>query len=170
MTGVGDDDPIAAAPPRKSAAALRTIGELAAETGIATHVLRYWERNVPALQPMRLAGGRRYYRAEDAALVRRLHRLVTVEGYTLEGAARAATERSDSDGIKAGDGGRNPSASAAAVVAPSAPAASVPPIPPLFAPAVGALFAQAANGVAGAGVPRDRIVALRDRLKAALAA
>jgi DNA-binding transcriptional MerR regulator len=72
----------------KQAGALRTIGELADETGIAQHVLRYWERNVPALKPLRRAG-RRYYRPEDAALVRRLHHLVSVEGYTLEGAARA---------------------------------------------------------------------------------
>lgn len=72
----------------KHAGALRTIGELAEETGIAQHVLRYWERNVPALKPLRRAG-RRYYRSEDAALVRRLHHLVAVEGYTLEGAARA---------------------------------------------------------------------------------
>jgi DNA-binding transcriptional MerR regulator len=72
----------------KQAGALRTIGELAAETGIAPHILRYWERNVPALKPLRRAG-RRYYRAEDAALVRRLHHLVAVDGYTLEGAAKA---------------------------------------------------------------------------------
>jgi DNA-binding transcriptional MerR regulator len=73
----------------KAINALRTIGELAAETGIATHVLRYWERTVPALKPLRRSGGRRYYRAEDVALVRELHRLVSIEGYTLEGAARA---------------------------------------------------------------------------------
>ncbi len=79
--------------PGKAADALRTIGELAEETGIATHVLRYWERTVPALKPLRRAGGRRYYRAEDAALVRRLHHLVSIEGYTLEGAARAVGTR-----------------------------------------------------------------------------
>lgn len=73
----------------KDPAALRTIGELAEETGIAPHVLRYWERMVPALKPVRRAGARRYYRPEDSTLVRRLHHLVSVEGYTLEGAARA---------------------------------------------------------------------------------
>jgi DNA-binding transcriptional MerR regulator len=73
----------------KTPTALRTIGELAAETGIATHVLRYWEKSVAALKPLRRSGGRRYYRSEDAALIRRLHHLVSVEGYTLDGAARA---------------------------------------------------------------------------------
>lgn len=77
----------------KTSTALRTIGELAAETGIAAHVLRYWEKNVSALKPLRRSGGRRYYRAEDAALIRRLHHLVSVEGYTLDGAARAVGGR-----------------------------------------------------------------------------
>lgn len=80
----------------KDPAALRTIGELAEETGIAPHVLRYWERMIPALKPVRRAGARRYYRPEDTALVRRLHHLVSVEGYTLDGAARAV------NGMKAG--------------------------------------------------------------------
>ncbi len=70
--------------------ALKTIGEVAEDTGIAAHILRYWERNVAALKPLRRAGGRRYYRTADVDFVRALHRLVTEEGYTLEGAARAA--------------------------------------------------------------------------------
>ena len=82
-----------AASDTKTSGALRTIGELAAETGIATHVLRYWEKNVAALKPLRRSGGRRYYRPEDAALIRRLHHLVSVEGYTLDGAARAVGGR-----------------------------------------------------------------------------
>jgi DNA-binding transcriptional MerR regulator len=71
--------------------ALKTIGEVTAETGIAAHILRYWERNVAALKPLRRAGGRRYYRPADIAMVRQLHRLVTEQGYTLEGAARAVS-------------------------------------------------------------------------------
>ncbi len=77
----------------KAPDALRTIGEVAVETGIAPHILRYWERNVAELQPLRRAGGRRYFRAEDIALVRRLHQLVAADGYTLEGAARAVRSR-----------------------------------------------------------------------------
>lgn len=75
-------------PVSKAPDALRTIGEVSADTGIATHILRYWERNVADLQPLRRAG-RRYYRAADVALVQRLHALVAEQGYTLEGAARA---------------------------------------------------------------------------------
>lgn len=77
-----------AGPARKAPDALRTIGEVAVETGIAPHILRYWEQVVPALKPLRRAGGRRYFRPEDVALVRRLSDLVSRQGYTLEGAAR----------------------------------------------------------------------------------
>ena len=73
----------------KDAGALRTIGEVASATGIKTHVLRYWEQQFPQLKPMKRSGGRRYYRAEDVALVERIDRLVNREGYTLKGAKAA---------------------------------------------------------------------------------
>lgn len=126
----------------KSDKALRTIGELAAETGIPPHVLRYWERNVPVLRPVRLAGGRRYYRAEDVAMVRRLHHLVTVDGYTLEGAARAVKTSARTVA----------SAPRPAVEAPLAPTYAMP------------------DAAASAALSREALIALRDRLKAALAA
>ena len=41
------------------------------------------------LEPLKRSGGRRYYRAEDVALVERIDRLVNREGYTLRGAKAA---------------------------------------------------------------------------------
>ncbi|MBX7540183.1 MerR family transcriptional regulator [Qipengyuania sphaerica] len=73
----------------KEEGALRTIGEVASATGIKTHVLRYWEQQFPQLKPLKRSGGRRYYRAEDVALVERIDRLVNREGYTLKGAKAA---------------------------------------------------------------------------------
>jgi DNA-binding transcriptional MerR regulator len=64
---------------------LRTIGELSAETGLPHHVLRYWETRFPSLRPLTRAGNRRYYRPEDAALVRRIDALLNREGYTIRG-------------------------------------------------------------------------------------
>ncbi|KQU61650.1 MerR family transcriptional regulator [Sphingomonas sp. Leaf339] len=72
-------------PTPKANGALRTIGELSAETGLPHHVLRYWETRFPSLKPMQRAGNRRYYRPEDAALVRRIDRLLNHEGYTIRG-------------------------------------------------------------------------------------
>lgn len=76
---------MSAAPPGKAAGAFRTIGEVAAETGVAPHVLRYWESSFPQLRPVTRAGGRRHYRPEDVALVRRIQRLLGAEGYTVRG-------------------------------------------------------------------------------------
>lgn len=69
----------------KAEGAFRTIGELARETGLAQHVLRYWETRFPQLRPLQRAGNRRYYRAEDVALVRRIDALLNREGYTVRG-------------------------------------------------------------------------------------
>lgn len=79
-------------PAGKGADALRTIGEVAEEIGRPTHILRYWEKRFVQLRPLQRAGNRRYYRPHDVALVKRIHRLLGDEGYTLDGAARALAE------------------------------------------------------------------------------
>lgn len=69
----------------KSASAFRTIGELADELGLPQHILRYWETRFPQLRPLQRAGNRRYYRAEDVALAKRIDGLLNREGYTVKG-------------------------------------------------------------------------------------
>ena len=69
----------------KSPDAFRTIGELSEELGIAQHILRYWETRFPQLKPLQRAGNRRYYRPADVELVKRIHRLLNQEGYTVRG-------------------------------------------------------------------------------------
>jgi DNA-binding transcriptional MerR regulator len=69
----------------KSVAAFRTIGEVAAATGVAPHVLRYWEARFPQLRPVTRAGNRRYYRPDDVRLIARIDRLLHHDGYTLRG-------------------------------------------------------------------------------------
>lgn len=76
----------------KAAGALRTIGELAAEIGRPQHILRYWETRFPQLKPLTRAGNRRYYRPDDVALVRRIHHLLSEEGYTIRGVQRLLAE------------------------------------------------------------------------------
>jgi DNA-binding transcriptional MerR regulator len=81
------------APAEKAPGAFRTIGEVAAETGVAAHILRYWEGRFPQLRPVQRAGGRRHYRPEDVALVRRIDAMLGREGYTIAGVqARLAAE------------------------------------------------------------------------------
>lgn len=73
----------------KSAGAMLAIGELADRIGVPTHVLRYWETRFPQLKPLQRSGRRRYYRAEDVALAERIHHLLHVQGFTVEGARKA---------------------------------------------------------------------------------
>ena len=70
----------------KSTEAFRTIGEMAQQLGVKTHILRYWEEQFPMLSPLKRAGGRRHYRPGDVALLVTIHRLLGHEGYTIKGA------------------------------------------------------------------------------------
>ena len=69
----------------KSAAAFRTISEVAKELDLPQHVLRFWETKFQVIKPMKRGGGRRYYRPEDVDLLRRIRSLLYVEGYTIKG-------------------------------------------------------------------------------------
>jgi DNA-binding transcriptional MerR regulator len=80
----------------KSPDALKTIGELSQELGVAQHILRYWETKFPQLKPMQRAGNRRYYRAADVELARRIHRLLNVEGYTVRGVQKLLRDKNAS--------------------------------------------------------------------------
>ncbi|SNT21133.1 MerR family transcriptional regulator [Sphingopyxis indica] len=75
----------------KAAGAMLAIGELADRIGVPTHVLRYWETRFPQLKPLQRSGRRRYYRADDVALAERIHHLLHVQGFTVEGARKALT-------------------------------------------------------------------------------
>ena len=91
----GDEPRIDATEP-KAEDALRTIGELAEELGIKPHILRYWEKQFAELAPLKRAGGRRHYRAEDVATVRAIDRLINERGFTVKGAKKAlAATRSE---------------------------------------------------------------------------
>lgn len=120
----------------KSDTAFRTISEAADEIGVQAHVLRFWETRFPQLQPLKRAGGRRYYRPADMALLRQIKGLLHDGGMTIRGAQLAL----------AGKG--------VAVEAPP------PPPPPVATPATSAAPA----------VDRAALVAIRNRLAAALAA
>ena len=77
--------------------AFRTIGEVAQLLGVRQHVLRYWEDQFPQLRPLTRAGGRRYYRPEDVALVAEINRLLHTEGFTIRGARQFLSARAGTD-------------------------------------------------------------------------
>jgi DNA-binding transcriptional MerR regulator len=69
----------------KSATAYRTTGEVAAALDLPAHVLRFWEGKFPQLQPLKRAGGRRYYRPQDVELLRHIRQCLYQQGYTIRG-------------------------------------------------------------------------------------
>ena len=126
---------------QKDPGALLTIGELSQELGVAQHILRYWETRFPQLKPMQRAGNRRYYRPADVELARKINRLLNQEGYTVRGVQKLLR---DSAGDR-GDVFETP----AALPGETADAA-----------------AQTSDEPAGVDV--FRLIALRNRLAAAL--
>ncbi|APH54312.1 Transcriptional regulator, MerR family [Granulibacter bethesdensis] len=77
---------------RKSPTAFRTISEVADELHIPQHVLRFWETKFPQVKPLKRGGGRRYYRPDDIALLRRISDLLYIQGYTIKGVQRLLRE------------------------------------------------------------------------------
>ena len=125
----------------KAPDAFRTIGELSQELGVPQHILRYWESKFPQLRPLQRAGNRRYYRAADVALARRIHMLLNHDGYTVRGVQKLLVDKA----------APSPSATPDPVRAPT----PLPPTPP---------------AAVTASLDIDRLVHLRDRLSAALSA
>lgn len=69
----------------KSPDAFRTISEVAESLDTPAHVLRFWESRFPQIKPVKRAGGRRYYRPADVALLTGIKRLLHDEGLTIRG-------------------------------------------------------------------------------------
>src|SRR6195952_1302574 len=82
----------ARAKPKKAPNAFRTISEVADELHIPQHVLRFWETKFPQVKPRKRGGGRRYYRPDDIALLRRVSDLLYIQGYTIKGVQRLLRE------------------------------------------------------------------------------
>src|SRR5271155_4259053 len=74
--------------PKKAPNAFRTISEVADDLHIPQHVLRFWETKFPQVKPLKRGGGRRYYRPDDIALLRRISDLLYIQGYTIKGVQR----------------------------------------------------------------------------------
>lgn len=77
----------------KSPDAFRTISEVAEHLDTPAHVLRFWESRFPQIRPVKRAGGRRYYRPSDVALLIGIKRLLHDEGMTIRGVQKILREQ-----------------------------------------------------------------------------
>ena len=88
----------------KGPEAFRTISEAADELSVPQHVLRFWETKFAFIRPMKRAGGRRFYRPSDIAVLRGVRRLLHDEGYTIKGVQRLHREQGVRRLVTAGEG------------------------------------------------------------------
>lgn len=76
----------------KSPEAFRTISEVSEVLETPAHVLRFWETRFPQIRPVKRAGGRRYYRPSDVALLQGIKRLLHEDGMTIRGVQKLLRE------------------------------------------------------------------------------
>ena len=88
----------------KGPEAFRTISEAADELQVPQHVLRFWETKFAFIRPMKRAGGRRFYRPHDIAVLQGVRRLLHDEGYTIKGVQRLHREQGVGRLVTAGQG------------------------------------------------------------------
>ena len=70
-----------------------TVGEVAAELGEQTSLVRFWSNTLSKfIKPARNAKGNRLFTKEDLDTFRRLHYLIKDKGLTLAGAERNIKE------------------------------------------------------------------------------
>jgi DNA-binding transcriptional MerR regulator len=128
---------------RKAASAFRTISEVADDLDVQQHVLRFWETKFSQVKPLKRGGGRRYYRPEDVALLKKIHNLLYTEGYTIKGVQKLLKGQGKQQAVAdmdlpaqavkpAANQAGTPASQAApqAAAAPRQPAMQMPPIEP----------------------------------------
>ncbi len=77
----------------KSREAFRTISEVSDRLDTPAHVLRFWETKFTQIKPVKRAGGRRYYRPDDIALLGGIKTLLHDQGMTIKGVQKMLREQ-----------------------------------------------------------------------------
>lgn len=88
----------------KSPEAFRTISEVSDWLDTPAHVLRFWESKFSQIKPVKRAGGRRYYRPEDMALLAGIKRLLHEQGMTIKGVQKLLREQGIRHVVAIGEG------------------------------------------------------------------
>lgn len=147
----------------KSPDAYRTISEAAEEAGLPAHVLRFWETKFSQLKPVKRAGGRRFYRPQDVNLLKGLKQLLHEEGLTIKGAQKYLKDHGVSAVSAIGDGRQDGSLS----VEPPSQSETRDAEESRTEPAMFADVTREtdAGSVRQAGIPRDKIAGLVERLE-----
>lgn len=68
------------------------IKEAADRIGVATHVLRFWEKQFPQVKPQKTNRGQRLYSEDDISNFLKVKNLLYTEGYSIQGAKKVLKE------------------------------------------------------------------------------
>tara|TARA_B100001057_G_scaffold33457_1_gene30376 strand:- start:70 stop:381 length:312 start_codon:yes stop_codon:yes gene_type:complete len=70
----------------KSPDALKTIGEVSNLVDVPIYVLRFWEKKISIIKPIKKNNGTRYYDSEQIDLIKNLKKLLYEKKFSIEGA------------------------------------------------------------------------------------
>jgi len=76
------------------------IGEVSRLTGVPPFVLRFWEEELPMLEPLKSPAGYRLYRQLDVDLVMKIRRMLYDEGFTIAGVRRHLRDLKNGNGLE----------------------------------------------------------------------
>ncbi len=71
-----------------------SIGEVADMFDVNTSLIRFWEKEFPAIRPKKNKKGNRLFTPKEIGKIDRIYTLVKNEGYTLDGAKKAMRGKS----------------------------------------------------------------------------
>ncbi|WP_227754351.1 MerR family transcriptional regulator [Stagnihabitans tardus] len=114
----------------KAPDAFRTISEVADHLETPAHVLRFWETRFPQVKPVKGAGGRRYYRPSDVALLSGIRRLLHNDGMTIRGVQKILREQGVRHVAELGGEALEAPEPLEALLPPPKPAATIVPLRP----------------------------------------
>jgi DNA-binding transcriptional MerR regulator len=164
---------MASTPPNeKSDRAFRTISEAADVIGVQQHVLRFWETRFPQLQPLKRGGNRRYYRPADMELLETIRAMLHDQGLTIRGARLALAGGAELAASTVPQTPRTPGRRATDYAPADALPRSrrAPDAQPATQPLPTSRLAFSPGTGSSIEIDRARLVAIRDRLRLALAA
>ena len=75
----------------------RSIGEVAKELKIETHIIRFWEEKFPQIKPEIGAGKRRYYYSKQLRILKKIKKFLYEDGYTSAGLQKLLKQRKHND-------------------------------------------------------------------------
>lgn len=72
---------------------LKKIGEVSKDLNIPIHIIRFWEKKFPSLNPIKKPNGMRYFSEQQLGLLGEIKDLLYVKKYTIEGAKKFLSKK-----------------------------------------------------------------------------